>query len=267
MLYFTKMNGAGNDFVLIDNRSGDVHLNRDQIVQICDRHRGIGADGILLLEKASNQADFRMRYFNSDGGEAEMCGNGARCFARFANKVADAPAKISFQTPAGLIRGELHGELVTLQMSEPKDLRLEVDLVANGAKEHVHFINSGVPHVVVPVSKVDDVDVRRRGDAIRRHEMFSPAGANVNFIEKGGAQKILVRTFERGVEDETLACGTGVVDSALIFAATEKVDGPISVTVRSGSELSVGLKRAGNRFSNVTLTGPAEFAFEGTIEL
>ena len=101
MLYFTKMNGAGNDFVLIDNRSGDVHLNRDQIVQICDRHRGIGADGILLLEKASNQADFRMRYFNSDGGEAEMCGNGARCFARFANKVADAQGKISFETPAG----------------------------------------------------------------------------------------------------------------------------------------------------------------------
>jgi len=267
MLRFTKMNGAGNDFVMIDNRDGKVRLQPEQIMRICDRHRGIGADGILLLEKGSNGADFRMRYYNRDGGEAEMCGNGARCFARFANKVADAPAKISFQTPAGLIRGELHGELVTLQMSEPKDLQLDMDLVANGAKERAHFINSGVPHVVVPVSKVGDVDVRKRGEALRRHEKFSPAGANVNFIQKRGPKNILVRTYERGVEDETLACGTGVVASALIFAATEKVDGPISVTVRSGSELSVDFNRAGEKFTNVTLTGPAEFAFEGTIDI
>src|SRR5436853_223672 len=151
MLCFTKMNGAGNDFVMIDNRSGDVQLKPEQIAHICDRHGGVGADGILLLERGSNGADFRMRYYNRDGGEAEMCGNGARCFARFANKVAGAPKEMSFQTPAGLIRGELHDELVTLQMSEPKDLELGLDLTANEQKEHVHFINSGVPHVVVPV--------------------------------------------------------------------------------------------------------------------
>ena len=267
MLRFTKMNGAGNDFVMIDNRAGEVRLQPEQIVRICDRHRGVGADGILLLEKGSNGADFRMRYYNRDGGEVEMCGNGARCFVRFANKIAHAPEKISFQTPAGLIRGELDGESVTLQMSEPKDLLLGIEVIANGAKERVHFINSGVPHVVVPVSQVGDVDVRPRGEAIRRHKMFSPAGANVNFVEKRGDKKILVRTYERGVEDETLACGTGVVASALIFAVTEKVDGPISVIVHSGSELSVGFKRAGDRFTNVTLTGPAEFAFEGTIEI
>lgn len=267
MLRFTKMNGAGNDFVMIDNRAGEVRLQPDQIVRICDRHRGVGADGILLLEKSSNGADFRMRYYNRDGGEAEMCGNGARCFARFANKVAKAPAKISFETPAGLIRGELRGELVTLQMSEPKDLQLGIDLTASGANEHVHFINSGVPHVVVAVSEVDDVDVRKRGEALRRHAKFSPAGANVNFIEKRGPGKISIRTYERGVEDETLACGTGVVASALIFAATERVEGPIGITVRSGSELSVDFKRAGDQFTNVTLTGPAEFAFEGTIEI
>jgi len=267
MLRFTKMNGAGNDFVMIDNRAGELRLQPEQIVRICDRHSGVGADGILLLEKGSNGADFRMRYYNRDGGEAEMCGNGARCFARFANKVAGAPTKVSFQTPAGLIRGELHGDLVTLQMSDPKDLQLDIDLVANGAKEHVHFINSGVPHVVVPVAKVKDVDVRKRGEALRRHEKFSPAGANVNFIEKRGPKEILVRTYERGVEDETLACGTGVVAGALIFAATEKIDGPISVTVRSGSELSVDLKREGEQFRKVTLTGPADFAFEGTIEI
>jgi len=267
MLRFTKMNGAGNDFVMIDNRAGEVRLEPDQIVRICDRHSGVGADGILLLEKGTNGADFRMRYYNRDGGEAEMCGNGARCFARFANKVAKAPTKISFQTPAGLIRGELRGELVTLQMSEPKDMSLDMDVVSSAQKEHVHFINSGVPHVVVPVPKVDDVDVRKRGQALRRHDKFSPAGANVNFIEKRGQKKISIRTYERGVEDETLACGTGVVASALIFAATEKVDGPIAITVRSGSELSVDFKRTEDQFANVTLTGPAEFAFEGTIAI
>jgi len=267
MLRFTKMNGAGNDFVMIDNRADEVRLQPGQIVRICDRHRGIGADGVLLLEKGSNGADFRMRYYNRDGGEAEMCGNGARCFARFANRVANAPKKMSFQTPAGLIRGELHGELVTLQMSEPKDLRLNVALQLDGEDARVHYINTGVPHVVVPVARVDVVNVFDRGAAIRRHEMFSPAGANVNFIEKGGPQKILVRTYERGVEDETLACGTGVVASALIFAATEKINGPVDVVVRSGSELSVDFKRAGDQFTNVTLTGPAEFAFEGTIEI
>src|SRR5262245_53496233 len=127
MLRFTKMNGAGNDFILFDNRTGDVDLDRNQIAQLCDRHRGIGADGILLLEKPTNRADFRMRYFNADGGEAEMCGNGARCFARFANRVA-AKAKISFETPAGVISAELKGDLVTLQMTEPTDLRLDVEL-------------------------------------------------------------------------------------------------------------------------------------------
>src|SRR6266851_4859445 len=141
MLRFTKMNGAGNDFVMIDNRAGDVRLQPEQIVRICDRHRGVGADGILLLEKGSNGADFRMRYYNRDGGEAEMCGNGARCFARFANKIAGARDKISFQTPAGLIGAELHGELVTLHMSEPEDLQLFVDLMVDEEKELVHFIN------------------------------------------------------------------------------------------------------------------------------
>src|SRR6184192_4747745 len=130
MLRFTKMNGAGNDFVLIDNRAGEIHLDRSQIARLCDRHRGIGADGVLLLENGSNHVDFRMRYFNADGGEAEMCGNGARCFARFASKVAGAQGKISFETPAGVISAELVDDLVTLQMTEPTDLRLNFTIPA-----------------------------------------------------------------------------------------------------------------------------------------
>src|SRR5207253_11039236 len=163
MLRFTKMNGAGNDFILIDNRTRDIHLDGSQIARLCDRHRGIGADGVLLLEQATNEADFRMRYFNADGGEAEMCGNGARCFARFASKVAGPQGKISFETPAGVISSELAGDLVTLQMTEPTDLRLNVPLHVGAEKRIVHFINSGVPHVVVPVAQVGGVDVLREG--------------------------------------------------------------------------------------------------------
>ena len=267
MLRFTKMNGAGNDFILFDNRTGDVDLDRNQIAKLCDRHRGIGADGILLLEQPTNRADFRMRYFNADGGEAEMCGNGARCFARFANKFGEQKGKISFETPAGVISAELKGDLVTLRMTEPTDLRLNIDLSMAPENKTIHFINSGVPHVVIPVAKIDDADVRGDGAAIRNHKMFSPKGANVNFIEKRGANKIAIRTYERGVEDETLACGTGIVASALIFAATEESSSPITVLARGGDELQVGFEKIGASFRNVTLTGPAEFIFEGTIEI
>jgi diaminopimelate epimerase len=267
MLRFTKMNGAGNDFILIDNRAGDIDLNRSQIASLCDRHRGVGADGILLLENLTNRADFRMRYFNADGGEAEMCGNGARCFARFAHRVAGTQKTISFQTPAGVISAELKGDLVTLRMTEPTDLRFNVELPMTVGTRTVHFINSGVPHVVIPVPKTDDVDVQNEGATIRHHKMFSPNGANVNFIEKRGPNKIAIRTYERGVENETLACGTGIVASALIFAATENAGDPIHVIARGGDELQVGFERIDGGFRNVTLTGPAEFVFEGTIEI
>ncbi len=267
MLRFTKMSGAGNDFVLIDNRAGEVRLSGVQVVKICDRHDGVGADGILLIEPASNGADFRMRYYNSDGGEAEMCGNGARCFARFAQRVANAGERISFETPAGVIRAELQGDLVRLTMSEPRDARFDLSLNTANKTWHAHFINSGVPHVVVPVEDLEATDVQREGAAIRHDPMFAPAGANVNFLEKRGPKSIAIRTYERGVENETLACGTGVVASALIFSALEKTEGPITVRVRGGSDLSVDFERDGERFQNVTLTGPAEFVFEGTIEV
>lgn len=267
MVRFTKMNGAGNDFILFDNRSGNIDLDRNQIARLCDRHRGIGADGILLLEKPTNHTDFRMRYFNADGGEAEMCGNGARCFARFANKVGGQKPKISFETPAGVISADLKGDSVTLRMTEPTDLRLNVELPMTAENKTVHFINSGVPHVVIPVAKIEEADVRREGAAIRYHKMFLPNGTNVNFIERRGPNKIAIRTYERGVEDETLACGTGIVASALIFAASEDCEGPITVLARGGDELQVGFERVEGRFREVTLTGPAEFVFEGTIEI
>jgi len=267
MLRFSKMNGAGNDFVLIDNRLGDLRLASDQIAKICDRHRGVGADGVLLLERATNGADFRMRYYNADGGEAEMCGNGARCFARYASRVAGPKDELSFETPAGVIGATLQGELVRLQMSEPKDLRLGITIPLSERQIAAHFINSGVPHVVVPVDDLTKTDVLGLGSAIRRHELFAPKGANVNFLKERGERQIAIRTYERGVEDETLACGTGVVASALICAALKNVSGPIGVLVRGGNELQVGFEKTGDQFKNVTLTGPADFVFEGTIDV
>ena len=267
MLRFTKMNGAGNDFVLIDNRLGDLRLAPEQIAKICDRHRGVGADGVLLLERAANGADFRMRYYNADGGEAEMCGNGARCFARYASRVAGPAEKLSFETPAGVIGATLKGELVCLNMSEPRDLKLDLTIPLPDQQLAAHFVNSGVPHVVVPVEDLENADVRGIGSAVRHHELFAPKGTNVNFLKQRGAKQISIRTYERGVEDETLACGTGVVASALIFAARQNIEGPIDVLVRGGNELQVAFERAGDQFRNVTLTGPADFVFEGTIEI
>ncbi|MDP9099398.1 MAG: diaminopimelate epimerase [Verrucomicrobiota bacterium] len=267
MLRFSKMNGAGNDFVLIDNRLGDLKLAPDQIAKICDRHRGVGADGVLLLERATNGADFRMRYYNADGGEAEMCGNGARCFARYASHVAGPKEDLSFETPAGVIGARLQGELVRLEMSEPKDLRLGITIPLPDRQVAAHFVDSGVPHVVVPVDDLEKVDVRGLGSAIRRHDLFAQKGANANFLKECGERQIAIRTYERGVEDETLACGTGVVASALIFAALKNVSGPIGVLVRGGNELQVGFEKAGDQFRDVTLTGPADFVFEGTIDV
>jgi diaminopimelate epimerase len=227
----------------------------------------VGADGVLVLERAANGADFRMRYYNADGGEAEMCGNGARCFARYASRVAGPKEELSFETPAGVIGATLEGELVRLQMSEPKDLQLGITIPLPDRQVAAHFVNSGVPHVVVPIDDLEKADVRGLGSAIRQHEMFAPKGANVNFLKERGEGQITIRTYERGVEDETLACGTGVVASALIFAAVKNVNGPIGVLVRGGNELHVGFEKAGDKFRNVTLTGPADFVFEGTIDV
>ena len=266
-LQFTKMNGAGNDFVMLDNRAGELQLDRAQIARLCDRHRGVGADGVLMLEPAANGADFRMRYYNADGGEAEMCGNGARCFARFAQHVAGPREKVSFETPAGVIGAALTGDTVTLQMSEPKDFEADVEVSLTGAVVAGSYVDSGVPHFVVPVRAIEEVNVRELGSTLRHHERFAPRGANVNFLEQRGANEIAIRTYERGVEDETLACGTGVVASAIVFAAAGELDGPIRVLVRGGDTMSVSFQRDGTRFTDVTLSGPADFVFEGTVDI
>jgi len=268
MLTFTKMNGAGNDFVLVDNRDGALQLDRDQIARLCDRHRGVGADGFLAVEPAQNGADFRMRYYNSDGGEAEMCGNGARCFARFAQRLSSKTGDLRFETQAGVITGRFFGENVQVQMSPPHSLRLNESLSIGAEKLTVHSINTGVPHAVVIVEDLEKCDVRGLGATLRWHEHFAPKGTNVNFVSiaaTGGA--ISIRTYERGVEDETLACGTGMVASAIIAHELTGAPVPVSVKVRGGDTLEVAFEKRGAEYDNVLLTGPADFVFDGQVEL
>lgn len=269
-LEFTKMNGAGNDFVVLDNRSQLLQLRTDQIAALCDRHRGVGADGLLAVEPAQNGADFRMRYYNADGGEAEMCGNGARCFARFAQRLTDtAPASISFETPAGVITAHYEGDEVCLGMSEPLDYAAPVTLSVNARDLDVSFLNTGVPHAVIPVEDLEKVDVRADGAAVRHHDHFSPRGTNVNFVEIQEPGHIRIRTYERGVEDETLACGTGVVACALLHHIATGAVSPIHVQVRGGDTLRVGFipREETGSFDSVTLTGPADFVFSGHISV
>lgn len=268
-LSFTKMNGAGNDFVMLDNRNLATSLSKEQIARLCDRHRGIGADGLLCVEPAEGKGDFKMRYYNADGGEAEMCGNGARCFGRFVNRLLhDELSFVQFETQAGLISAEFEEDQVRINMSAPHSLKMARELAVAGAALTVHSINTGVPHAVVFVSDLESVPVREWGAGLRYHEAFAPKGTNANFVQVLGLDSIAIRTYERGVEDETLACGTGMVACALIHHELTGVPGPVSVKVKGGDTLRVGFEEpAPHEYTNVTLLGPADFVFSGSVEV
>jgi len=261
------MNGAGNDFVMLDNRTNRYDLCKEQIAALCDRHRGVGADGLIAVEPAESGADFRMRYYNADGGEAEMCGNGARCFARFANMLNGwSMEQVSFETMAGLIGATYHGDNVRLAMSDPHSLLMNLALDVSGQQKTVHFLNTGVPHAVVVVDDLDAVPVREWGAALRYHTEFQPKGTNANFL-KVTPEGISIRTYERGVEDETLACGTGMVASALVHHLLTGAPSPVKVKVKGGDTLEIGFeKNTDGSFHHVTLTGPADIVFEGEIK-
>jgi diaminopimelate epimerase len=272
LLHFYKMNGAGNDFIVIDNRDLSIELEKETIAALCDRHRGIGADGLLAVEPAENGADFKFRYYNADGGEAEMCGNGARCFGRFTAHLGDeVPDRVTFETIAGTLAAEMVGENVRIAMSEPKDLKLDTGVAIPGLDAVIHSLNTGVPHAVAFIDdrgRFENLDVLNHGRAIRRHEFFAPAGTNANFVHVHAPGHIAIRTYERGVEDETLACGTGMVACALIHHLLAGAPSPVKVDVAGGDTLEIGFEKSGDRsFSHVTLTGPADFVFEGEIEI
>ena len=262
---FWKMHGAANDFILVDDRAQSFPASdRAWIAAIAARRTGVGCEGVLLIQPSS-QADFRMRFFNPDGGEADMCGNGARCIARLAHEIGAAPATMSIETPAGIVRAEVHGEQVLLHMTEPKDWRMGRTLMINHQPLEYSFVNTGVPHAVVCVENLDLVDVQRMGAQIRTHADFAPAGTNANFIQITGPDSLRVRTYERGVEGETLACGTGMTACGLIAGKLNLVRAPVQVTPASGDHLEVNFELTAKGARQVTLRGPAVHVFQGEL--
>lgn len=264
---FTKVVASGNDFILIDSKSNPAQyakLNFSSMAKdLCRRHLSIGADGILVLE-GSKKADFKMRIINPDGSEVDMCGNGARCSALYG---ADRGwgRDLSFETGAGIIKAMVKGEVVKLKMSDPRDAKLNIGLDISGKKITGHFINSGVPHVVCIVDNLNNYDVKDIGSRIRNHPMFRPKGTNADFVKVVDKASGIIRTYERGVEDETLACGTGVAASAVILAILDMGKSPFCLKTKSGEEIIVYYEKSGEIVKNVYLEGKASIVYEGKV--
>jgi len=260
------MSGSGNDFVVIDNRKDLVPRRsmRAFVKAVCRRGLSVGADGVIFLQP-SRRADFRWHYFNSDGGEAEMCGNGSRCAARFAVLKKIAPKRMTFETLAGIIHAEVRKDTVRVQLTNAYGLRTNIAVPLDRGTRTGHFINTGVPHLVYLSDHLDAEDVDGVGRKTRQHEIFKPEGTNVNFIQIDGPHKLRIRTYERGVEGETLACGTGAVAAALVAAALRKASSPMTVMTRGGDRLVVAFKREGEQFTELHLEGKAEVVCDGML--
>jgi len=266
-IVFAKLSGAGNDFIVIDNRQGIVTSAAAKLaIKLCQLKTGIGADGLILLERSA-QADFRMRIFNPDGSEAEMCGNGARCIARFAYLKKIARASMIFKTMAGLISAQVKGTEVRLHMCDPYGLKDNIGINLSGCSKKLFFINTGVPHAIMFVNNIDKAPVIEWGRIIRQHRLFKPAGTNVNFVSQIDRHSIAIRTYERGVENETLACGTGSVAAAIVSAYARNLSSPVQVHTRGGEVLKIYFNYNKGKFSEVYLEGRVKFVFEGELNI
>jgi diaminopimelate epimerase len=254
---FNKYQGTGNDFVIIDNRNGYFDKGNNKLVKfLCDRRFGIGADGLILISSAPG-FDFRMIYFNSDGNESSMCGNGGRCAAAFAIRHSIAGNVQKFMTFDGLHEAVQESGIIRLKMN---------DVTGYKIIDNHYFLNTGSPHYVVFSDDVRKMDVRNIGKELRWSEKFAPGGTNVNFAELTDSG-IFVRTFERGVEDETLSCGTGVTASAIASVLGGHFK-PGKINIETpGGKLSVEFRRIGDSITDVWLCGPATFVYEGSVEV
>jgi diaminopimelate epimerase len=294
---FSKFSGAGNDFIMIDNREQRITSEgilltgyegqpkkldlQSFITKVCRRGLSVGADGIILIENSAI-TDFKMRYFNADGSEADTCGNGSRCTARFAYLKGIALRKMRFETRAGIYTAEItEQDTVKVNLSDPGQIKLNINIKTSFGKLTTHFIDTGVPHVVVFVSDIENagrnpkseirnqtlshLDVCGLGKELRYHPVFQPAGANVNFIEIPDQQHIHIRTYERGVENETLACGTGSIGSAIIAYRLGKLTPPVTVLTQGGSLLKIYFTATPESITHVILEGDARFIYEGIL--
>ncbi len=267
-LPFVKMSGAGNDFILIDHRKPVIA--RDDMPEfarlVCRRRFSVGADGLILIEN-SDQADFKWRFFNGDGSEAEMCGNGARCAARFAYMHGIAPARMRFMTLAGIIEASVADVNVSIRMTAPQQVKLDGKLRLDSETIALHSMDTGVPHVVIFVDDLELVDVGALGGRIRHHPDFMPAGTNVNFVQRLADGTLKMRTYERGVEGETLACGTGATATALVAALVGRASSPVEIITAGGDRLVIIFDLAADKTAhNVFLKGPAYVIYKGELK-
>ncbi len=267
-LEFAKMSGAGNDFIVIDNRKRAIGRDvRELTKQLCRRRMSIGADGLILLGESRDHG-FRMRYFNADGSEADMCGNGGRCVARFASELGITGREIEFESSAGLHRAEVHEDgSVTLMLPDPRAIIMDTTLPFDGEILALYRVNTGVPHAVIEVPDVEAYPVFERGRFVRYHSTFAPEGTNVDFVTLKPDGTLRLRTYERGVEDETLACGTGAVASALMMAALNKITSPAVVMTQGGEPLIVRFYMSEHGFCDVSLSGDARIIYWGKLQL
>ncbi|MFZ4620114.1 MAG: diaminopimelate epimerase [Bacteroidota bacterium] len=270
---FTKMSGAGNDFVVVDNRSGIINDAANFAVTVCNRRLGIGADGLLLVENHESSA-FAMKYYNADGSNAGMCGNGGRCIAKFAYDNGIVSTSVFIFEGFGHIYTveHLNATRYTLTMKTPHGYRKDQQLNINGEHLIASYLNTGTDHSVIflddnnGLGHLASAEVFRIGRAVRYNDVYKPLGVNANFVARIDAKSIQIRTYERGVEDETLACGTGSVASALLSSLKYGMTSPIKVKVQSGEFLEIGFRSNGESFSEVTLTGNAVNTFNGEFE-
>jgi len=272
---FTKMHGAGNDFVMVagdDLRRAGVELQRRHIAAVCRRRTAVGADGLIVADRCDEPGvDFAMTYYNADGGEASMCGNGARCvfaFARGLGLIGDRGG--TCLTGSGPVSGRFIGHEVDVELTPPRDIRLDVEPRREHPFGRIHHADSGVPHLVIPVPNVEAVDVPKWGSALRHDPAFAPHGVNVNWVQPrtGDDGVFLIRTYERGVEAETLACGTGSSASALILTRLGMTDSPVALLTRGGYRLTITVETGDDeRQCRLRLRGPAATAFTGEFEI
>jgi diaminopimelate epimerase len=257
IIVFNKYQGAGNDFIIIDNRKCIFNSDDSNLInKLCDRRFGIGADGLILIS-ASPHYDFEMKYFNSDGFEGTMCGNGGRCSSDFAIRTGISGKKLTFKAIDGVHKAISEGGIIRLQMNDVKEPSL-----VNGS----YFINTGSPHYVLFNKEVKNIDVNTEGKKLRWAKEFAPGGTNVNFVEPG-ENGIYVRTYERGVEEETLSCGTGVTASAIASVLSGHFDTKTVNVNTKGGNLSVSFNISGKSISDIWLSGPATFVFQGEIDI
>lgn len=254
MLYFQKYQGTGNDFVMIDNRNQLFHKNQDWIAHLCHRRFGVGADGLILIENVKDY-DFRMVYYNANGLEGSMCGNGGRCAVAFAKSLGVFESETTFLAVDGEHFAKIQRDLIHLQMKDIDTIEQNTDYF---------FLDTGSPHYVAFVNNLNEYDVFGKGRAIRYNERFKEKGTNVNFVEIINEDTLQVRTYERGVEDETYSCGTGVTASVLAYSL-QVPKSPIKVKVLGG-ELQISYEKSGNLYQNIFLIGKAEKVFEGVVE-